>query len=85
MNIGKISTVLGMALVASVLLWIFLFFFLTLVCGVEWAFTSIEYNRFMTWLEDDWKHPSQMYYLCYLVSFIFVLSSPSEEEEKDGD
>ena len=81
----KIFNTLGVAFVVSGLLWFFLFLFLTLVCGVEWAFTSIEYNRFMTWLEDDWKHPAQMYYLCYLVSFIFVLFLPSEEEEKDDE
>lgn len=74
---------LGMAFVASVLLWIFLFFSLTLVCGVEWAFTSIEDNRFMSWLEDDWKHPAQMYYISYLVSLILILILPDKEKEDE--
>lgn len=73
------------SLLVSVALWIFLFFSLNIICGVEWAFTYIDHNRFMTWLEDDLKHLVQMYYLCLFGGiFISYLINKGKGKECEG-
>ena len=66
---SKFGNIFIMTMILSVGSWFTFFMVGTFICGIEWAFTDIDYNRLVQWFDEDWKNPVKTYYLCLLLSF----------------
>lgn len=73
----KLFKVCVLSLGLSALAFIIVFVFLSFLFGIEWAFTSIESNRFIEWLEDNWKNPVKIYYVCLSVCLVIAYKAES--------